>query len=489
MADNQLVDALNGLNLGIEDSPWGIGATTLAAMAPKFINPYGKVGTNLAVGLGTTLITALLGSQAKQDLLEKSLEANKLGAELMRMPTASQRLAAIENLPEETSTTVKRKLLGLSSALEGQRSLINLEAEKTQAVKQAELEALTSPAGEKYVGLQTDKLLQGIGARGEESRSLEALRQAGKLQLQDVKAQNDRLKLQASTEEKAKLDKILAAQRVERINAGEDPDVIETQLTRTENAYYKSLQEQENQKNELQKIQFKSISDAAATKLDPAAKKSIDLNTAVADRAYKLAAKVEKMGYLPLKGGLKFTNLTDENLKSEFEQLLGDILKAKSGTGVSGKEYDRTYASLAGDFTGGADAMVQALRLAGDNANNLSLIHLQNSQKSVPELYNTISGMMANKKGLDMPVVIPSKATLSIPEPAGAVIGKGASDALFELPATAATATPSPNNERDLLLAQAIGKIQDPNIPANKKQQIRDAVAQELGVDLTKLGY
>ena len=119
MATSTLSDALAGLNFGAGDTGYGIAANNLAAMAPKLINPYGSVGQNLGVGLGSVLLTALLQYQGKKSALEDSLNANTIANDLMaKTTTPEERVAYVQNLANQgTDSNVIGRISTLATAL------------------------------------------------------------------------------------------------------------------------------------------------------------------------------------------------------------------------------------------------------------------------------------------------------------------------------------------------------------------------------------
>jgi hypothetical protein len=73
MADTSLSEALQGIYTQPGTTPWGLGAMTLAQTTPALINPYGSAGANFGIALGSGLISALLGYQAKKQAMEENL--------------------------------------------------------------------------------------------------------------------------------------------------------------------------------------------------------------------------------------------------------------------------------------------------------------------------------------------------------------------------------------------------------------------------------
>ena len=206
MADTSLRDALSGLNVPAAENYWGIGATTLGEIAPKLINPYGKVGTNLGIGLGSVLLTALLGYQARQTAAEESITTNKLANELMSLNTPEQRLARIEQAKGEMPARLTSRVLEFNTALQGQEKLNALDVARQKALEEAKLEVEMSPLGEKLFNRQIEKLRQQQSFIGGRQQGLEATKQVNRLDLIEQRAneQKELLRAKARIDEAAK---------------------------------------------------------------------------------------------------------------------------------------------------------------------------------------------------------------------------------------------------------------------------------------------
>ena len=87
MADNSLAAALQGIYTQPAETPFGIGALTLSQMTPSLINPYGNVGANIGIALGSGLISALLGYQAKKQAMEQNLALQPLITQALQAKT------------------------------------------------------------------------------------------------------------------------------------------------------------------------------------------------------------------------------------------------------------------------------------------------------------------------------------------------------------------------------------------------------------------
>jgi hypothetical protein len=73
MAGEDLYSALSGLQYSPYETPYGTAASTIASATPNLINPYGSTGQALGIALGGTLISSLLGYQARQQAAQQNL--------------------------------------------------------------------------------------------------------------------------------------------------------------------------------------------------------------------------------------------------------------------------------------------------------------------------------------------------------------------------------------------------------------------------------
>ena len=85
MADT-LTQALTGLNVAPSETPWGIGAMSLAQSSPLLMNPYSSWQQNLAIGLGANLVAGLLGYQARQSAMEQNLALQPYITQALKAP-------------------------------------------------------------------------------------------------------------------------------------------------------------------------------------------------------------------------------------------------------------------------------------------------------------------------------------------------------------------------------------------------------------------
>ena len=148
MAGEDLYNALSALQYSPMDNPYGQAAGTIASATPGLINPYGSTGQAIGIALGGTLISSLLGYQARQEAAQQSLESARLGTSLLGAITPQDRLGIIERTPD---ASMQSKLLGLNSQLLGQERLV--EALRQQKLAEAPIEIDIKRAQELGVSL------------------------------------------------------------------------------------------------------------------------------------------------------------------------------------------------------------------------------------------------------------------------------------------------------------------------------------------------
>lgn len=144
MATGDLASALAALQFAPTETPYGLAGATLAQSLPSLITPTTKPAQALGITLGGALIASLLGYQGQKQATQMGLEAAKQGARLAELPTATERAAYIESLPDVTGRTqIQNALLQYNQQLAGQdisaKALANQEVARQKALAQFEL--------------------------------------------------------------------------------------------------------------------------------------------------------------------------------------------------------------------------------------------------------------------------------------------------------------------------------------------------------------
>lgn len=127
MAD-ALALALANLKTKPVDTPYGIGALTIAQNIPNMIDPYGNPWSNLAIGAGSVLTSALLGYQAREQAREENLEMQPFITRGLSATTAEELDALLKEPGGErfgdVATQLKLQLLaGKAAATERKQEL------------------------------------------------------------------------------------------------------------------------------------------------------------------------------------------------------------------------------------------------------------------------------------------------------------------------------------------------------------------------------
>lgn len=150
MAENSLASALN-LQFAPSENTWGISQGLLAQTAPKLISDYRSTGANLGIGLGSILMSALLGYQARSQATKDTLSAMELANTMQAQATTPEaRVSFLKNLEgSDVDTDVLAKVSSLASALSTQDRLTALEDAKRQ--KQAEWETYAKIGAEQGI--------------------------------------------------------------------------------------------------------------------------------------------------------------------------------------------------------------------------------------------------------------------------------------------------------------------------------------------------
>lgn len=143
MADGTLADYFK---IAPSSTTWGVGQSALAQSLPLLMQTGGTRNQQFGTALGVSLLSALLGFQARRSAAEQSLQAAEIGTQLLKATTPEERLGIIKGV--ETGP-VQQQLLGLNARLSEQEILNNLAAKQTQAQAEAKLAAELSGLGKK----------------------------------------------------------------------------------------------------------------------------------------------------------------------------------------------------------------------------------------------------------------------------------------------------------------------------------------------------
>lgn len=135
MAGEDLLASLYASDYAPIETGWGLAAQGMAGALPNLVNPYGSMGSNIAVTLGGALVAGLLGYQARAAADERNAAQALYLPELFSPTLTAERRAAI--FAEEP------RLAKVYKGLQLQRALSDITAGQSRAteVMKAEVEA------------------------------------------------------------------------------------------------------------------------------------------------------------------------------------------------------------------------------------------------------------------------------------------------------------------------------------------------------------
>ena len=152
MADNTLASALN-LQFSPSETNYGLAQGVLAQLAPSLISDYRSTGSNIGIGLGTILLSSLLGYKAQSQATQRGLQALELANAMQAEATTPEaRVDYLKKLAaSDTDTEVVTKLSTLANALSTQERLMALEDVKRK--RTAEMDVLKEIAARQGIPL------------------------------------------------------------------------------------------------------------------------------------------------------------------------------------------------------------------------------------------------------------------------------------------------------------------------------------------------
>ena len=166
MADTSLA---NYFNIAPSSTTWGLGQNALVQALPLLMQSRGTPNQQFGTALGMSLVSALLGYQARRSAAEQSLQAAEIGSQLIGMQTPQERLALIKGVD---SSNVQQNLLGLNARI-GEQELQN------QLIQRQKVGELTANAefafgdlGTKLFERELEKLREQQTIRGSALRGL-----------------------------------------------------------------------------------------------------------------------------------------------------------------------------------------------------------------------------------------------------------------------------------------------------------------------------
>lgn len=457
-----ILEGLGGLQFSAADNPFGLGTVALAGSLPKLIDPRGSVGTNLGIALGGTLLTALMGYQARQTAADLTSRATSVGLDILSAETPEQRKAIADAADQGFyGGEIKSKALSLVNALEGQKKINELAAQQTYANKLKELEALTSEPGKAYTEQQVTAAIDKIGAKSEadilRDRLKNQQKQQNMLLASDIKANEGWL----SNEQKLELDRRTREELMKDINSDQDPETAREKILLQMKAQIDSNKMAAEQADKLQAMEFESaLKEASASLKDVDVRKIAEVKN-FSKAAYELGDYVEKQkNWFETQLKSKWVAADDNVYKARVLALQQAYGKAISGAAISEPEQKRIEAVVQGDWTAGPETKAKLLRAFADEKITQSMDLLSTFGQNRSSLYNMFSGALQSKKFAPMQLQMedPTKPTRPAPASAGYDLTAGLSP----------TATPAAGEDLAARLA-----IDEERLQAKAENEIR----------------
>lgn len=148
MADNTLADYFT---IAPSSTTWGLGQNVLAQALPILMQTQGTRNQQFGTALGVSLLSALLGYQARRSAAEQSLQAADLGSQMLKLQTPEERLGLIKGVD---SSAIQQQLLGLNARVGEQELLNKIAREKTAQDLATQAEFQFGPLAEKVAERQ-----------------------------------------------------------------------------------------------------------------------------------------------------------------------------------------------------------------------------------------------------------------------------------------------------------------------------------------------
>jgi hypothetical protein len=118
MADTSLA---NYFTISPSSTTWGLGQNALAQALPILMQGRGTTNQQFGTALGMSLVSALLGYQARRSAADQSLQAAEIGSQMLGLATPQERLNLIKGVD---SSNIQQSLLGLNARI-GEQELTN----------------------------------------------------------------------------------------------------------------------------------------------------------------------------------------------------------------------------------------------------------------------------------------------------------------------------------------------------------------------------
>ncbi len=459
MAD-ELTTALAGLEFNPLETEYGIVTKGLASALPSLINPYGSVGSNLGIALGGTLLTSLLGYQARKEASQNTLDVMTYANQLQQLQQPQERTDFIKSIDDAAA---QGRLATLATALNARElnakmkveEAVNLETGKLKAMQafyntpegiaarefeinkiKTEAEARRTPledliakqnlinAGKETVANINAASRKEVATMKEEGsdrrKQLEIDAKSGIVESQQAfKREMDdkdkefskamvQLKADVGVNAATEKAKELAALEMQLINEGNSPDLakLEAKAIMTKQINQEAILAREASTKRLQEKQTEEIlkRDEARRQIElenPKVPAALATQSAkritIADTALEIAEDMERFAnWTTYRIGTAFTAADEALLRSRVMKLTAEERLALSGTATNQSERADINQMLNGDFSAGPESKAALLRRFALDSKKMAVSNMKGGSQNVGSFIKAVEDSIAS---------------------------------------------------------------------------------------------
>ena len=424
MAD-ELTNALAGLQFTPLETDYGVVTQSLAGALPNLMNPYNSVGSNLGIALGGTLLTSLLGYQARKEASQNTLDVMTYANQLQQLQQPQERTDFIKSIDDAAA---QGRLATLATALNARELNAKMKVEEAVGLETGKIKALqafyNTPEGIAAREFEINKIKTEAEARRtplEDLLAKQALANQGRVDVANINVEGKKqiqtqrdeqatrrqqlaLDAKSGSEEKQrqwKTEQNTINQQFEKelakfkIEAGTDAAVARE--SRLNDLRMQNMQENDDYDTALlnakAQITKELQTDMLTLKDEMGRKRMQEYNAAVEKRMYTrkeleqaypnltakmkdsaadasafsnlakdLASDIRKISSYPEYRAVKaFSNIGDEQLKSRTLDIADRLVRTRSGMATRGAEDEKLEKIALGDFTAGPQEVANIL--------------------------------------------------------------------------------------------------------------------------------
>jgi hypothetical protein len=459
MAD-ELTTALSGLEFNPLETDYGIVTKGLASALPSLINPYGSVGSNLGIALGGTLLTSLLGYQARKEASQNTLDVMTYANQLQQLQQPQERTDFIKSIDDAAA---QGRLATLATALNARELNAKMKVEEAVGLETGKLKAIQSfyntPEGIATREFELRKIKEDAEARRtplDELLAKQALANQGKVDVANINVEgkkqiatmkeegSDRRKQleidakagniekqQAFKREMDEKDKEwsaamvqlkadvgvnaarekaqeLAALEMQLMNEGNSPALakLEAKAIMTKQINQDAILAREESTKRLQAVQTEEVKkretyrrqiELENPKIPAALVTQSAKRVTAADMALGIADDLEKFAnWTTYRIGTAFTAADEALLKSRIRKLTAEERLALSGTATNESERADIDQMLNGDFSAGPESKAALLRRFALDSKKIAVSNMKGGSQNVGSFVKAVEDSIAS---------------------------------------------------------------------------------------------